>query len=163
MSCAVTKTPVPASILTTLVIGAVEALMRCLTRNPDTEWAYLCDPSVRQIFKLKREGEIHFLAHPECLLSPRDFLLADSSQRKGEFCGYRNIQMLSSYIIDSGMPGSKHFEAKIPSIFDIQDAVETAWEQGIRAEGLIETGGIRGTRKYIGTPEVSSSPESLPR
>lgn len=63
--------------------------------------------------------------------------------------------MLSSYIIGSGMPGSEHFADTIPSIFDIQDAVESAWRQNIRAEGLIQTGGIKGTRKFIGTPEVS--------
>lgn len=32
--------------------------------------------------------------------------------------------------------------------------IEDAWDAGINLEGRIETGGIRGTRKYIGTPEV---------
>ena len=75
---------------------------------------------------------------------------------EGQFCGYRNIQMLSSYIIASEMPGSEHFLNKVPSIFDLQDAIEAAWRQGIRPDGLAETGGIKGTRKFIGTPEVSS-------
>lgn len=73
---------------------------------------------------------------------------------KGQFCGYRNIQMLSSYAISARIPGSQHFLGKIPSIFELQDAIEKAWKQGIRPEGLTETGGIKGTRKFIGTPEV---------
>lgn len=71
--------------------------------------------------------------------------------------------MLLSYIIDSNMPGSEHFMGQIPSIFDIQDAIESAWKKGIKEEGFIETGGIRGTRKFIGTPEVSTSPTSARR
>lgn len=31
--------------------------MRCLSRTKATESALFCDPCVRQIFKLKREGE----------------------------------------------------------------------------------------------------------
>ncbi len=35
--------------------------------------------------------------------------------------------------------------------------IESAWDKGINDTGRIETGGIRGTRKYIGTPEVRIS------
>lgn len=79
----------------------------------------------------------------------------------GQFCGYRNIQMLVSYIIASEMPGSWRFRGKIPSIFELQDAIEAAWAQGISPEGLVETGGIKGTRKFIGTPEVRGRPRIL--
>jgi hypothetical protein len=48
------------------------------------------------------------------------------------------------------------FGPKFPSIFQIQDLIENAWDNGFNAQGRVETGGIRGTRKYIGTPEVSS-------
>lgn len=75
----------------------------------------------------------------------------------GGFCGYRNIQMLCSYIIHTKLKGYEYLAGEIPSIFQIQDFIETAWDQGINAQGRIETGGIRGTRKYIGTPEVSYS------
>ena len=34
--------------------------------------------------------------------------------------------------------------------------IEDAWTNGINASGKIETGGIRGTRKYIGTPEAQA-------
>lgn len=63
--------------------------------------------------------------------------------------------MVISYIVGSGATGSVAFENKIPSIFRIQDLIEEAWDQGINPKGRIETGGVRGTRKYIGTPEVS--------
>ena len=33
--------------------------------------------------------------------------------------------------------------------------LQNAWDLGINAQGRLETGGIRGTRKYIGTPEVT--------
>jgi hypothetical protein len=74
---------------------------------------------------------------------------------RGGFCGYRNIQMMTSYIIGVESQGYEHFNGNIPTIFDIQDYIENAWDIGINSQGRIETGGIRGTRKYIGTPDVS--------
>lgn len=80
----------------------------------------------------------------------------------GGFCGYRNIQMMCSYIIGAESQGHEGFNGKIPSIFDIQDYIETAWDFGINSQGRIETGGIRGTRKYIGTPDVSIPTRTAP-
>lgn len=65
--------------------------------------------------------------------------------------------MLSSHIIGVRSQGCGIFDGKIPTIFQIQDHIERAWDLGINAQGRIETGGIRGTRKYIGTPDVSSA------
>lgn len=73
----------------------------------------------------------------------------------GGFCGYRNIQMMCSYIVEAKSQGYEALNGKIPSIFDIQEHIEMAWDCGINANGRVETGGIRGTRKYIGTPDVS--------
>lgn len=73
----------------------------------------------------------------------------------GSFCGYRNIQMLLSYLINSGARGSELFGDVVPSIPDIQNLIEDAWDSGFNVQGRIETGGIKGTRKYIGTSEVS--------
>jgi zinc finger-containing ubiquitin peptidase 1 len=72
----------------------------------------------------------------------------------GGFCGYRNIQMLVSYIIGANSYGADHFAGEIPSVFKIQELIESAWDLGINPQGRIETGGVKGTRKYIGTPEV---------
>jgi hypothetical protein len=62
--------------------------------------------------------------------------------------------MLASYIDGTAPPESRHFGNEPPSIFTIQDRIEAAWDMGIRPEGRIETGGIKGTRKFIGTPEA---------
>jgi hypothetical protein len=63
--------------------------------------------------------------------------------------------MMVSYINGVESQGCHHFGGKLPTIFQIQDFIEHAWDLGINAQGRLETGGIRGTRKYIGTPEVS--------
>lgn len=64
---------------------------------------------------------------------------------KGEgnhFCAYRNMQMLLF-----------HEQLKIP---ELQEMVEGAWDRGYNAHGRVETGGIKGTRKHVGTSEVSA-------
>ncbi|KAG7289011.1 hypothetical protein NEMBOFW57_005372 [Staphylotrichum longicolle] len=95
-------------------------------------------------------------AHEDRMPDSLVALLKKSGQvsEKGGFCGYRNIQMLSSYIIGTESKGHEYMQDALPSIFQIQDWIETAWDQGINAQGRLETGGIKGTRKYIGTPEA---------
>ncbi|KAI9646951.1 hypothetical protein NHQ30_004951 [Ciborinia camelliae] len=109
--------------------GIIPVLAQLLDQDHSTSYAYLCDPAVLHVSKLMREGG---------------------------FCGYRNIQMMSSYIVKSQFPGHSVFRDKVPTIFDIQEYIETAWDQGINSQGRIETGGIRGTRKYIGTPDAQA-------
>ena len=58
------------------------------------------------------------------------------------FCAYRNIQM---------MLAEPH---PIYSIPELQDKIEKAWDEGFNPHGRVETGGIKGTRKHIGTSEV---------
>lgn len=89
--------------------------------------AYVCHPDVRHVVKMNKEGG---------------------------FCGYRNIQMMISYIQDTKAQGYQLFPGRLPTIIQLQDAIESAWDKGINAVGRVETGGIKGTRKYIGTPEV---------
>ena len=74
--------------------------------------------------------------------------------REGGFCGYRNIQMIISFIRNAKSDGHLHFLRSVPSILELQDAIENAWDRGFNDFGRIETGGIRGTRKFIGTSEV---------
>ncbi|RGP65047.1 transcription factor [Fusarium sporotrichioides] len=109
--------------------GVLPVLSQLLEQSPSTQYAYLCQPAVQHISKLKREGG---------------------------FCGYRNIQMLTSHIISAKSEGSNHFGSSFPSIFQIQDLIENAWDNGINAQGRAETGGVKGTRKYIGTPEAQA-------
>lgn len=65
--------------------------------------------------------------------------------------------MLTSYITGVNSQGFENFQGRLPTIFQIQDWIENAWDMGINASGRIETGGIKGTRKYIGTPDVCIS------
>ncbi len=83
------------------------------------------------------------------------FLLA------GGFCGYRNIQTMVSYVVGAKFTGHELFGKTLPSVFDIQNLIENAWDMGINPRGRIETGGIRLTRKYIGTPEAVAMFHSL--
>jgi len=61
---------------------------------------------------------------------------------------------MSSYIITTKFQGYLQLDSKVPTIFQIQDFIESAWDVGINRQGRLETGGIKGTRKYIGTPEA---------
>lgn len=110
--------------------GLVPVLARLSELDPTVERAYYSNPEVRHIAKMPKEGG---------------------------FCGYRNIQMLISYLRGARAEGHKHFPGKkIPSILRLQDIIEQAWEMGFNSTGRIETGGIKGTRKYIGTPEAQA-------
>ncbi|KAF2969839.1 hypothetical protein GQX73_g3741 [Xylaria multiplex] len=97
-------------------IGIIQVLARLLEQTSSTEYAYLCHPAVQHISKLRGEGG---------------------------FCGYRNIQMLSSYIVGARVEGAEVLGSKIPSIFRIQDYIENAWDMGINASGRVETGGAQ--------------------
>ena len=61
-----------------------------------------------------------------------------------------------SYIQATKSEGYEHFRGRIPSVLQLQELIEHAWDMGFGLIGRVETGGIRGTRKYIGTPEVRS-------
>lgn len=137
--------------LTHRVIGIIPVVEQLLQQSPTTHYAYLCHPCVQHISKLRREG----MNDP--ILCSRRFTtyLTQPGNHPGGFCGYRNIQMLTSYIVGTGIPGTERFHNRIPSIFRIQDYIESAWDMGINAHGRVETGGVRGTRKYIGTSEAS--------
>lgn len=57
------------------------------------------------------------------------------------FCCYRNIQMFVPDMQDK-------------NVLELQDMIERAWDANLNSRGRIETGGIKGTRKHIGTLEV---------
>jgi zinc finger-containing ubiquitin peptidase 1 len=103
--------------------------------DPRVDRAYYCSPATRHVAKMAKEGG---------------------------FCGYRNIQMVVSYIRDAKAQGHQYFDdRKLPSILRLQDMIEHAWDLGINTLGRIETGGIKLTRKYIGTPEAQAFFQSL--
>ncbi|KDN70994.1 putative peptidase family C78 [Colletotrichum sublineola] len=102
--------------------GVIYVLEQLLRQSKSTQYAYLCSPAVQHVSKLKKEGG---------------------------FCGYRNIQMMVSYIIGANSHGKDAFQGRLPTIFEIQEFIEKAWDLGINAQGRLETGGIKGTRKCM--------------
>ncbi|KIW75485.1 hypothetical protein Z517_10226 [Fonsecaea pedrosoi CBS 271.37] len=107
----------------------VPVLSRLSQLDRTVERAFYCSPQVLHVCKMPREGG---------------------------FCGYRNIQMLVSYIQGADANGAENFRGRLPSILKVQDMIENAWDLGFNSSGRVETGGIRFTRKYIGTPEAQA-------
>ncbi|PQK11799.1 hypothetical protein BB8028_0003g04230 [Beauveria bassiana] len=107
----------------------MQLLYDVLNDNSQTSSAYLAHPCVYRITKLRREGS---------------------------FCGYRNIQMLISYLILATETGPRSFPDGVPDIFQLQNLIEAAWDNGHNTRGRQETGGIKGTRKFIGTQEAQA-------
>lgn len=110
------------------VVGIIPVLARICAADSSSSKVFLCHRNTKHIFKMQREGG---------------------------FCGYRNIQMLVSFLQETAFPGCEHFPGHSPTIFRLQDMIEDAWDRGFDKLAREQTGGIRGTRKYIGTPEVS--------
>ncbi len=96
--------------------------------EPCVKSAQFCDPSIKHISKNQDEGK--------------------------NFCGYRNIQMQFSYLLNPPLSVLEPMDS-IPSILKVQEMIEDAWDQGIHPEGRVQTGGVRDTRKHIGTQEAS--------
>lgn len=107
-----------------VVHGVIPNLAFLLEHNDNVASACLCTANAIQIFKTSEEG-----AH---------------------FCGYRNIQM----ILAAQDHKSNGTNAEISTISDLQAMIEEAWKAGYNPHGMTQTGGIRGTRKHIGTSEV---------
>ncbi|EQL29094.1 hypothetical protein BDFG_08221 [Blastomyces dermatitidis ATCC 26199] len=105
----------------------ITVLAQLCELDQTVEQAFLCHPATRHVFKMPKEGG---------------------------FCGYRNIQMLVSYIQDTLADGYEQFPGRLPTILRLQDLIEQAWDLGFNSTAQIETGGIKGTRKYIGTSEA---------
>lgn len=114
--------------------GMVTMVYDLLNDNSQTRSASLAHPSIHRTTKLRCEGS---------------------------FCGYRNIQMLISYLILATETGPRAFPNGVPDIFQLQDQIEDAWDNGHNSRGRNETGGIKGTRKFIGTQEAQALFSSL--
>ncbi|KAL5119049.1 hypothetical protein ACEQ8H_002973 [Pleosporales sp. CAS-2024a] len=106
-------------------------------------------PILAQLSALDRSVREAYYCHPSTLHIGK-------TPREGGFCGYRNIQMLVSYIQGAKAQGHDEFPGRTPGILTLQELIEIAWDKGINTIGRIQTGGIRDTRKYIGTPEAQA-------
>ena len=107
--------------------GLVEAMSDISASDPDAVATYFCHPSVKHVEKIKCDGN---------------------------FCGYWNIQMLLTYIHHRNAQRDCTEPRDTPTVLAIQDVIEKAWNSGICSYGRIETGGVRNTRKWIGTHEA---------
>lgn len=96
--------------------------------DPTVETAYFCHRSVKHVHKLMVDGN---------------------------FCGYWNIQMLLSYRL-AKVEDPAHGGLPLPNVIEMQDTIEAAWDAGTCSFGRTETGGIRNTRKWIGTHEAAA-------
>ena len=110
--------------------GLIPILADLCSLDRTTVATYFCDASVRHVVKIRCDGN---------------------------FCGYWNIQMLLSYLQSqrpSSGNGDRADHRLVPNIPQIQDTIEHAWDHGICSYGRIETGGVRDTRKWIGSHEA---------
>lgn len=109
--------------------GIIQSLANLINKDPDVEKAHLCSRGAIQVHHLRGEG-----AH---------------------FCGYRNMQMFCLALGFSGYraPDGMDLRKKL-GISQLQDLIEWAWDRGFNDHGRILTGGIKGTRKHVGTCEV---------
>ncbi|KAK5105885.1 hypothetical protein LTR62_001944 [Meristemomyces frigidus] len=106
--------------------GLIPVLADLCSRDNGTTITYLCHPSVKHVRKLRCDGN---------------------------FCGYWNIQMVLTYLRATGvLPDMR----RTPHVLQIQVTIEQACDNGILAHGRNETGGLRGTRKWIGTSEAAA-------
>lgn len=113
--------------LENVTTGIVPILAQLSEVDSSVKKAFYCHPAVAHVFKTRKEGG---------------------------FCGYRNTQMLISYIQGAEAQGHDRFPSEAPNILRLQDMIEEAWDRGFNEVCRVQTGGIKGTRKYIGTPEV---------
>ncbi|KAF5844601.1 hypothetical protein GGP41_007674 [Bipolaris sorokiniana] len=106
-------------------------------------------PVLAQLSALDRTVQQAYYCHPSTIH-------VGKTPHEGGFCGYRNIHMLLSYIQGAKAQGHEEFPGRLPTILKLQDLIEEAWDNGINSIGRVQTGGIRNTRKYIGTPEAQA-------
>jgi len=104
-------------------------------------------PTLVRLLEHDRRVETAYLCHEDTMQ------VCKLSGEGNHFCGYRNIQMLMSLFPRGG---------KLHSIPELQEMIEKAWDLGYNPHGRVETGGVRGTRKHIGTSEVLKRPSPSP-
>lgn len=88
---------------------------------------------------------------------------ASSYGDKGWGCGYRNLQMLLSSLLQNTLYNEALYSAwgehgpartAMPSISRLQRMVEAAWTQGFDVQGKEQLGKLYNTRKWIGATEI---------
>nr|POE85524.1 zinc finger with ufm1-specific peptidase domain protein [Quercus suber] len=116
--------------------NVIPCLAELLDNDKTVQTAHLCNAATAQICKLPHEGPY--------------------------FCGYRNLQMLLLALgrCCSSLPWEMSTELALIEnklmIPHLQSLIESAWSQGYNSHARIQTGGIKDTRKFIGTSEAEA-------
>lgn len=108
----------------------IPVLATLLRDDKGVRVAHLCRARTPQIWKLPGEGP--------------------------HFCGYRNLQMLWMSIPDSLNKAARGVQGARPTVLELQAVIEQAWDRGINPHARMQTGGVTGTRKWIGSSEVEA-------
>lgn len=100
----------------------IPVLERLLAGDGTVAYSWLCHERALHVHKMKDEGH---------------------------FCGYRNIQMMLSFILSTNTTGASEVVARLvssglapdhlPDIILLQDWIEQAWDSGFNNRGRIET------------------------
>ncbi|KAG0246690.1 peptidase family C78-domain-containing protein [Mortierella sp. GBAus27b] len=137
--------PPPGPIQMPGLIAKARMLLEVSKTQGITKQAYLADPSV--------------------------VLCRGDQADRGWGCGYRNIQMMLSYVTRQPVTNEESHEGRdntdpglghIPTIAELQNQIEFAWANGFDPSGASQLRGkVAGTRKWIGTTEAWSALCSL--
>ncbi|XP_041462454.1 zinc finger-containing ubiquitin peptidase 1-like [Lytechinus variegatus] len=100
-------------------------------------------------------NKVHGVSYARLSLNLDHF--SSSMGDSGWGCGYRNIQMMLSALVEDPQFKQVVFNGRkdIPSIPRIQLLIEDAWSKGFDAQGRDQLNGkVHNTRKWIGATEV---------
>lgn len=79
---------------------------------------------------------------------------------KGWGCGWRNIQIMSSFLLHRDQKAREALffgSCVMPEIEELQGYLEMAWRHGFDPDGAQQLGGsVKGTNKWIGTTECAA-------
>lgn len=97
------------------------------------------------------------------LADPSTMLFQSDKSDRGWGCGYRNIQMMLSYVVSQTDPTeitstvTTTTTHNVPTIPELQRQLEYAWTNGFDAQGAEQLKHkVEGTKKWIGTTEAWS-------
>ena len=122
--------------------------LRSLTRTDENQTLGL----INALAELCAHDDTVKVAH----LCHSSIVHVSEERRLDSFCGYRNIQMLMSYVQATRDETCNLFAGLMPTIREIQESIERAWNRGINSYGRDELGILKGTKKYIGTAEIQA-------
>lgn len=118
--------------------GIIPVISQLCFQDDNLSRAYMCHPDVTHVVKSAYyfAATFSFLGLEYCfgwyysvhlrfkrILKKKKLTEEHTVSREGGFCGYRNIQMMISHIIDAKLNGSSFFEGRIPTILQLQDMV----------------------------------------